>query len=492
MNSGSNLVSETKVLHLVKDVLLAQDFDPQHLENFSVKQNLWKLDTDKNSKTINFPDDWVQTSITIDIPTKSKEDRPQPYTIPGFYYRPLVEVIRTAFTDAQARAFHLLPFKRLWKDPLDGHEERILDELYTSDVWLEAQDDLHKLPRQPGCSLERVIAGLMLFSDATHLANFGMAKAWPLYLYFGNLTKYMRSQPQSGVCHLVGFLFSVSLWMARDCLLLMMPSSLTVWKMFWASYFAYQKLVWRHFRHTAAGSCSMRAGTYCWTRTFFMPIAMVLSSNVLMVCYGESFLKFLHTPLIIPKSVSLPECQTTLIAHHSNRVLIATIKDMGLCPCPQCLIPKKSFSFLGLAEDMNSQMTNSRVYVMAKVMKAREFISSGSTVNGAKVNDSLGEGSRVPVLVCAATFLHFNNWLHSILSQNVFAQKLGPCGLDPFCMLIVDFMHECELGTWKALFSHLIRLLYSIPGGSQIVATLDERYEEFIWTRIVSVPLENH
>jgi hypothetical protein len=62
----------------------------------------------------------------------------------------------------------------------------------------------------------------------------------------------------------------------------------------------------------------------------------------------------------------------------------------------------------------------------------------------------------------------------------VFAQKLGPFGLDPFCMLIVDFMHECELGTWKALFSHLIRLLYSIPGGSQIVATLDERYEEFI------------
>jgi hypothetical protein len=153
----------------------------------------------------------------------------------------------------------------------------------------------------------------------------------------------------------------------------------------------------------------MRAGTYCWTRTFFTPIAMVLSSNVLMVCYGESFLEFLHTPLIIPKSASLPECQTTLIAHHSNRVLIATIKDMGLCPSPQCLILKKSFSFLGLVEDMNSRMTNSRVYIMAKVMKAREFISSGSTVDGTKVDDSLGEGSWVPVLVCAATFLHFNN-----------------------------------------------------------------------------------
>jgi hypothetical protein len=50
----------------------------------------------------------------------------------------------------------------------------------------------------------------MFFSDATHLANFGTAKAWPLYMYFGNLTKYTRAAPKSGACHLVGFLPSVS------------------------------------------------------------------------------------------------------------------------------------------------------------------------------------------------------------------------------------------------------------------------------------------
>jgi len=225
MNSGSNLVSETKVSRLVKDVLLAEDFDRTHLENFSVKRSLRKLDVDENGKGITFPDDWIHTSVTIDIPTKSKEDGPQPYTIPGFHYRPLVEVIRTAFADVQARAFHLLPFQRLWKDPLDGHQERIYDELYTSDAWLEAQDALQRLPKEPGCSLERVIAGLMFFSDATHLANFGTAKAWPLYMYFGNLTKYARSQPQSGACHIVGFLPSVSQLMRHDFLLLIIPAS---------------------------------------------------------------------------------------------------------------------------------------------------------------------------------------------------------------------------------------------------------------------------
>jgi hypothetical protein len=60
--------------------------------------------------------------------------------------------------------------------------------------------------------------------------------------------------------------------------------------------------------------------------------------------------------------------------------------------------------------------------------------------------------------------------------QNQFVHKLGPLGLDPFRMLVVDFMHECELGTWKALFTHLIRLLYALPQGSQLVAMLDCRY----------------
>jgi hypothetical protein len=43
-------------------------------------------------------------------------------------------------------------------------------------------------------------------------------------------------------------------------------------------------------------------------------------------------------------------------------------------------------------------------------------------------------------------------------------------------MLAVDFMHECKLGTWKALFMYLIRLLYMLPGGDSLVACLDNRF----------------
>lgn len=210
MSSGSHQKSQAEVMRLVRDVIQAEDFNPEDLDGFSVRRCMRALDNEASKETV-FPDDWVEADVNINIPTKSRDDQGQSFRVPGFHYRPLVAVIRSAFADIQANAFHLFPFKRLWKDPLDNHEERVFDELYTSDSWLEAQDNLQRQPKEPGCSLERVIAGLMFFSDATHLANFGTAKAWPLYLYFGNLSKYVRSAPTSGACHIIGFLPSVCL-----------------------------------------------------------------------------------------------------------------------------------------------------------------------------------------------------------------------------------------------------------------------------------------
>jgi hypothetical protein len=209
MHSGSHQKSQAEVSRLVKDVMQAEDFNLKDLDRFSVRRSLHALDNDTAKEAANFSDDWVKTDVTLDIPTKLKDDQPQSFNVPGFHFRPLVAVIRSAFADIQSNAFHIFPFRRLWKDPLDNHEERVFDELYTSDSWLEAQDDLQRRQKEPGCSLERVIAGLMFFSDATHLANFGTAKAWPLYLYFGNLSKYARSSPTSGACHLVAFFPSV-------------------------------------------------------------------------------------------------------------------------------------------------------------------------------------------------------------------------------------------------------------------------------------------
>ena len=40
----------------------------------------------------------------------------------------------------------------------------------------------------------------MFWSDSTHLANFGTAKLWPIYMMLGNLSKYVCALPSSGAC----------------------------------------------------------------------------------------------------------------------------------------------------------------------------------------------------------------------------------------------------------------------------------------------------
>ena len=47
--------------------------------------------------------------------------------------------------------------------------------------------------------------------------------------------------------------------------------------------------------------------------------------------------------------------------------------------------------------------------------------------------------------------------------KNAFADRLGP-SFDYFSLLAVDLMHEFELGVWKSVFIHLIRILVSIGG----------------------------
>ena len=64
-------------------------------------------------------------------------------------------------------------------------------------------------PPENGCTLPRRIIGLMLWSDATHLTAFGMAKLWPLYVCMGNESKYMRCWPSSNLCSHAAYFHTV-------------------------------------------------------------------------------------------------------------------------------------------------------------------------------------------------------------------------------------------------------------------------------------------
>ena len=75
---------------------------------------------------------------------------------------------------------------------------------------LSEEAKLNTASRVPGCNLETVIAALMLWSDSTHLANFGNAALWPVYMFIGNLSKYIRAKPTSFSAHHLAYIPKVS------------------------------------------------------------------------------------------------------------------------------------------------------------------------------------------------------------------------------------------------------------------------------------------
>ena len=221
MMTGSRMKSEVEVTRLVHEVIESEDFDRNHLIGFNVHTEMKHFDKSKNSprprhesnSTPNLAQDaWKESTISISVPTRERcaGGNGQDFTVPGLFHHSLTGVIRVAFTEKAAKWFHLTPFKRIWKSPLSGQEQRVYDELYTSDTWITAHDEIQKQRREDGCKLERMIAGLMLWSDATHLAQFGTASAWPVYLFFGNQSKHARAGTSPGACHPVTFIPTVS------------------------------------------------------------------------------------------------------------------------------------------------------------------------------------------------------------------------------------------------------------------------------------------
>jgi len=56
-------------------------------------------------------------------------------------------------------------------------------------------------------------------------------------------------------------------------------------------------------------------------------------------------------------------------------------------------------------------------------------------------------------------------------------------------MLVVNLMHEVELGVWKALFTHLIHILYTMPSKGKLVGDLDKRYDHSMICSIIIIGL---
>jgi hypothetical protein len=126
-----------------------------------------------------------------------------------------------------------------------------------------------------------------------------------------------------------------------------------------------------------------------------------------MADYPEKYIPY---PFLM-FSLYLPMC-------YFNRILMAGIRNMGLCPCPRCLIKKTDLSALGTQRD-NRQRAKIRVnnhHFRTKVSLAREIIyKHGLRVNTDAVNNLLKKESLVPTTVCSQTC--FSRFYLKLLSE---------------------------------------------------------------------------
>jgi hypothetical protein len=127
---------------------------------------------------------------------------------------------------------------------------------------------------------------------------------------------------------------------------------------------------------------------------------------------------------------------------------------------------------------MTQRVTKARIDDIqrrSKVTTARKVIyEDNRAVNCTAVEDILKDTSLVPNTVCIIfRFLETTRmWLSK--PQNSFSDRLAFLGFNLFLMLVVDLLHEFELGVWKAVILHLLRILESV--NEDLLVELDRRY----------------
>lgn len=133
-------------------------------------------------------------------------------TVDSIVHRSITEILTEVYTNPDtASALHTTPFELHWQPSDDASSQRVYGELFTSPAMIEEHIAINRLSHIPDDGLERIVAPILLGSDATHLAQFGDASLWPFYMMIGAQSKYTLARPSAHACHHLAYVPSVSI-----------------------------------------------------------------------------------------------------------------------------------------------------------------------------------------------------------------------------------------------------------------------------------------
>jgi len=202
--------------------LKSPHFNLSQLEDFDAVTAIHRFERDhcfpkpKPGATLEPGDGWKTSSVKIRLPctgVKQREEDAPEFTVDGILYRDAIEVITRELQDLDSfERIHIQPFEEWWKPSESEDSVRVYSDVYTSDAMLEADRQLRdslKGATSIGPQLETFILSVLFYSDSTCLTAFSNATLWPMYMYIGNESKYIRSKPTSFAAHHIAYLPTV-------------------------------------------------------------------------------------------------------------------------------------------------------------------------------------------------------------------------------------------------------------------------------------------
>ncbi|KAF7323811.1 hypothetical protein MKEN_00602400 [Mycena kentingensis (nom. inval.)] len=425
---------------------VAGEFRQDEIGHFKVKHGHAILDKLAQSPPGTLNASWNTGSVVLRVPPSRRSKKPiLEIPITGILYRRPVDIVREAFTTAAFERLHTTPFslragpipKPGQQSPYDapnietnkfglpplprGHQE-LHGEMYNAARTMRAFQNL------PECEEEPVVVSLMPFSDGTHLAQFGDGcyAAWLLVSW-----QPVQIRPRQalleralsyGLPDNLEELY-VQHYEERmpDHLLAFLKRELfhLVWELMLDDDFVE---AWDH---------GMRVDE-CWDH--------------LRRCL---FLRF-----------------PTYGADYMDKILAITMKFLAKRPCPRCRILKIDIPNTGKDHDLTKRkdLRKNTVAWRGNVETARRKIfERGAAVNGDQVNDILAGDSYVPNTVNVYVYLSD-------------PESDSETNFNLFEMFVPDLLHEVELGVFKSVLIHLIRVLYALDKTK--VVQFDARFRD--------------
>ncbi|KAK1235358.1 hypothetical protein PQX77_001424 [Marasmius sp. AFHP31] len=452
-------LSLSAVTNYVHSVILQPEFKPDDLKGFDAKRESNKLDQFMQGKGtpgtyLSSEDGWIEGSVAIKLPCARKkfatEAAAHEMTIGGVFHRKITEVIKSELEGDSFYKHHMAPFTQMWKPSDDEPAQRVYGKAYTSDTALSLDEKLHSSPTSPPPLLEtlpnpspsttqprveNVILWLMWWSDSTHLAQFGTASLWPIYLFFGNVSKYARTCQSTRSAQQIAYV----------------PSS---------RFIKLPKLFQDTYRQFYNSPATKEVLTHCKRELMQAVWFLLLDEDFrhawvygLLILCADGVLRRIF-PRFFSYSADYPE-----------QVLLSSLKFIGKCLCPRCLIHGDEVSGLGTSRDFWIRQHRIRIdssKVQNRIIKTRRWIfQKGFSVASKGIKAVLDPFSQV-------------------LIKNAFSTILLPLGVNHFQLHAPDKLHQFDIGGWKSAFAHLIRMLESLGRKDRkskgLIDALDERF----------------